>query len=73
MTHEDISGIVDIVVDPYVRIAHLRQVDLHERHDLETVDFTHTYQYQESEWPLLGTPLFDQIVEMDSLMGHLLP
>jgi hypothetical protein len=38
MTHEDISGIVDIVVEPCVRIAHQGQVDLHERHDLETVD-----------------------------------
>jgi hypothetical protein len=73
MAHEDISGIADIVVEPCVRIAHPGQVDLHERHDLETMDFTHTYQYEESESPLLGTPLFDQTVETNSLMGHLLP
>jgi hypothetical protein len=40
---------------------------------LETVDLTHTYQYEESESPLLETPLFDQTMEIDSLMGHLLP
>jgi hypothetical protein len=72
MAHEDISGIAYIVVEPCVRIAHPRQVDLHERHDLETVDFTRTYQYEESESPLLENPLFDQDVEIDSLMGHLL-
>ena len=47
-------------------------MDLHERHDLETVDFTHTYQYEESESPLLEIPLVDQVVETDSLLGHLL-
>jgi hypothetical protein len=46
-------------------------VDLHERHDLEKVDLTHAYE--ESGSPLLETPLFDQIVQTDSLMGHLLP
>jgi hypothetical protein len=29
--------------------------------------------YEESGSPLLETPLFDQVVETDSLMGHLLP
>jgi len=38
---------------------------------LETVDLTHAYE--ESGSPLLETPLFDQVVETDSLMGHLLP
>jgi hypothetical protein len=71
MTHEDISGIDDIVVEPCMRIAHQGQVDLHERHDLETIDLTHAYE--ESGSPLLETPLFDQVVETDSLMGHLLP
>jgi hypothetical protein len=46
-------------------------VDLHERHDLEIVDITHAYE--ESGSPLLETPLFDQVVETDNLMGHLLP
>jgi hypothetical protein len=32
-----------------------------------------TYQYEECESPILETPLFDQVVETDSLMGHLLP
>jgi hypothetical protein len=54
-----------------MRIVHQGQVDLHERHDLEIVDLTHAYE--ESESPLLGTPLFDHIVETDNLMGHLLP
>jgi hypothetical protein len=44
-----------------------------ERHDVQTVDLTHTYQYEESESLLLETPLFDQVGETDSLMGHLLP
>jgi hypothetical protein len=71
MTQEDISGISDIVVDPYTWTAHQGQVDLHERHDLETVDLTHAYE--ESGSPLLETPLFDQVVETDNWMGHLLP
>jgi hypothetical protein len=33
----------------------------------------HTYQYGESESPLLGSPLIDQVGETDRLMGHLLP
>jgi hypothetical protein len=71
MTQEDISCITDIVVEPCAWIAHQGQVDLHERHDLEIVDLTHAYE--ESGSPLLETPLFDQVVETDSLMGHLLP
>jgi hypothetical protein len=30
-----------------------------ERHDVQTVDLTNTYQYKESESLLLETPLFD--------------
>jgi hypothetical protein len=71
MTQEDISGITDIVVEPWAWIAHQGQVDLHEGHDLETVDLTHVYEGSGS--PHLETPLFDQVVETDSLMGHLLP
>ena len=52
-------------------IAHQGQVDLHEGHDLETVDLTQAYE--ESGSSLLETPLFGQVVETDSLMGHLLP
>jgi hypothetical protein len=71
MAQEVISGVVDIVVEPCVRIAHQGQVDLHEGHDLETVDLTHVYEGSGS--PLLETPLFDQVAETDNLMGHLLP
>jgi hypothetical protein len=72
-THENISGISDMVEDPCVRIVHHRHMDLQnqeERHDLETVDLTHTYQYEESESPLLEIPLLDQVVEADILMGY---
>ena len=40
---------------------------------MEIVELTHTYQYEESESPLLEIPLMDQVVETDSLLGHLLP
>jgi hypothetical protein len=76
MTHEDISGISDMIEEPCVRDAHQGHMDpqtQEERHDVQTVDLTHTYQYEESESLLLETPLFDQVVETDSLMGHLLP
>jgi hypothetical protein len=75
-THEDISGIPDMVEEPCVGIVHKGHMDLQtqeERHDLEPVDLTHTYQYEESESPLLEIPLIDQVVETDSLLGHLLP
>jgi hypothetical protein len=75
-THEDINGIYDMVEEPCVRIVHQGHMDLQtqeERHDLETVDLTHTYQYEESESPLLEIPLLDQVVETDSLMGYSLP
>jgi hypothetical protein len=76
MTHEDISGIPDMVEEPCVRIVHQGHMDLQtqeERHDLETVDLTHTYQYGERESPLLEIPLLDQVVETDSLIGYSLP
>jgi hypothetical protein len=40
--------------------------------DVQTVDLTHTYQHEESGSLLLETPLFDQAVEINSWMGHLL-
>jgi hypothetical protein len=40
---------------------------------VQTVDLTLTYQHVESGSLLLETPLFDQAVEIDSWMGHLLP
>jgi hypothetical protein len=75
-THEDISGIMDVVEEPCVVIEHKEHVDLQdqeERHDLETDDYIHTFQYGESESPLLGSPLIDQVVETDMSMGYLLP
>ena len=39
---------------------------------METDDYIHTYQYGESESPLLGSPLIDQLGETDRLMGYLL-
>jgi hypothetical protein len=75
-THEDISGIPDMVEEPCVGIVHKGHMDLQtqeERYGLELVDLTHTYQYEESESPLLEIPLRDQVVETDSLLEHLLP
>jgi hypothetical protein len=75
-THEDINGILDMVEEPCVGIVHKEHMDLRtqkERYGLEIVDLTHTYQYEESESPLLEIPLMDQVVETDNLLGHLLP
>jgi hypothetical protein len=44
-----------------------------ERHGLEPIDYIHTYQYEESESPLLGSLLLDQVVETNSLLGYSLP
>jgi hypothetical protein len=74
-THEDISGSPDMVEEPCVGIVHEEHMDLQtqeDRYGLEIVDLTHTYQYEESESPLLEIPLMDQFVETDSLLGHLL-
>jgi hypothetical protein len=76
ITQEDISGIPDMVEEPCVVIVHKGHMDLQtreERYGLEIVDLTHTYQYEESESPLLEIPLMDQVVETDSLLGQLLP
>jgi hypothetical protein len=51
-THEDISGIPDMVEEPCAGIVHKGHMDLQtqeERYGLELVDLTHTYQYEESE------------------------
>jgi hypothetical protein len=76
MTHEDISGIPDMVEEPCVVFEHKGHMDLQtqeERHGLEPVDYIHTYQYEESESPLLGSLLLDQVVETDNLLGYSLP
>jgi hypothetical protein len=75
-TQEDINGIPDIVEEPCVGIVHKGHMDLQtqkKRYGLEIVNLTHTYQYVESESPLLEIPLMDQVVETDSLLGQLLP
>jgi hypothetical protein len=71
-SHEDSSSIEE----PYVRDAHHGHVDpqiQEEIYDVQTVDLTLTYQHEEIESPLLETPLVEQVMETDSLMGHLLP
>jgi hypothetical protein len=76
MTQEDISDIQEVLEEPCVVLEHKGHVDLQtqdERHDLETDDYIHTYQYGESESPLLGSPLIDQVVETGSLLGYSLP
>jgi hypothetical protein len=65
-----------MVEEPCVGIEHKGYVDLQtqdERHELEIDDYIHTYQYGDSESPLLGSPLIDQVVETDILLGYLLP
>ena len=39
---------------------------------METNDYIHTYQDGESESPILGSSLIDQVGKTDRLMGHLL-
>jgi hypothetical protein len=59
-----------------VRDAHHGHVDpqiQEEIYDVQTVDPTLTYQHEEIESPLLGTPLVEQVMETYSLRGHLLP
>jgi hypothetical protein len=73
ITQEDISGIQDVVEESCVAFKHKGHMDLQtqeERHGLERVDYIHTYQYEESESPLLGSLLLDQVVETDSLLGY---
>jgi hypothetical protein len=74
-THEDINDISDMIEELYVRDAHHGHMDpqtQEERHDLETMDIIHTSQHEEIESPLLETPLVEQTMETDRLMGHLL-
>jgi hypothetical protein len=70
-SHGDSSSIEE----PYVRDSHHGNVDPHiqeEIRDVQTVDLTHTYQHEEMESQLLETPLVEQMVETNRLMGHLL-
>jgi hypothetical protein len=75
-SHEEVSGMSDMMDEPRVRDAHHGHRDPHtheERHDLETVDLTHIDPNEEIESPLLETPLVEHIVETNRLMEHLLP
>jgi hypothetical protein len=74
--HEDISALSDMIEESYVRDTYEGHMDpqiQEEIHDVQTVNLTHTYQHEESGSLLLETPLFDQAVQIDSWMGHLLP
>jgi hypothetical protein len=65
-----------VVEEPCVDFEHKGLMDLQaqeERHGLELVDYIHTYQYEESESPLLGSLFLEQVVEIDNLLGYSLP
>jgi hypothetical protein len=65
-SHEDISGIPDMMEEPCVRDAHHGHVDpqtQEERHGLEIVGLIHTYHHEEIESPLVENPLFEQVAE----------
>jgi hypothetical protein len=75
-SHEDISGMSDMIEEPCLRDAHHIHVDPQiqdETQDVQVVDPTLTYQHEEIESHLLETPLVEQIVETDRFMEHLLP
>jgi hypothetical protein len=75
-SHEEISGMSDVMDEPIVRVAHHGHVDppIQEKiQGVQTGDLTHTDQLEEIESQLLETPLVEQIVEVDRLMEHLLP
>jgi hypothetical protein len=72
-THEDISGILDMIEDTCVEIVHEGYMDLQiqeERHELDPVDEIDNYKYEEREAPLLEILLLDQVVEIDSLIEY---
>jgi hypothetical protein len=69
-THEDRSGMSDMIEESYMRDTHHIS---RRRHDVQTIDLTLTYPHEEIESPLLETPLVDHAMEIDSWMGHLLP
>jgi hypothetical protein len=75
-SHEDSSGMSNMMEEPYMRDTHQRHMDPQiqdEIQDVQTVDLTHTDQHEEIESQLLETPLVEKIVDTDRLMGHLLP
>jgi hypothetical protein len=74
-SHEDVSGISNMMDEPCVSDAHHGHVDPQtqkEVQDVQTIDLTHTNQQEEIESQLLETPLVEQIMDADRLMEHLL-
>jgi hypothetical protein len=69
-SHEDTSSMSDMVEEP---CGHIDPQIHEETYDVQTVNLTFTHLHEEIESPLLGTPLVEQIMETDRLMGHLLP
>jgi hypothetical protein len=75
-SHEEVSGMLDRVDEPCVRDAHHKHVDLpfqEEIQGLQIRDLTHTDQAEKIESQFLETPLVEQIVDTDRLMGRSLP
>jgi hypothetical protein len=75
-SHEDISGISNMMEEPCVRDAHHGHVDpqiQEEVQDVQTVDLTHIDQHEEIQSEIWEIPLVEQIGEIDRLMEHLLP
>ena len=72
-SREEVNSMLDRVDEPCVRDAHHRRVDpsiQEEIQGVQTVDLTHTDQPEEIESQFLDTPLVEQIVDVDRLMGH---
>ena len=75
-SHEEVSGMSNRVDEPCVRDAHHKHVVpliQEEIQGVQTGDLTHTDQPEEIESQFLETPLVEQIVDVDRLMGHPLP
>jgi hypothetical protein len=75
-SHEEVSGMSDMIEDPFVRDAHHKHVDpliQEEIQDVQIVDLTHTDQHEEIESQFLETPLVEQVMDTDRLMEKLLP
>jgi hypothetical protein len=75
-SHEEVSDMSDMIEDPCVRDAHHGRMDpqiQEETQDMQVVDPTITNEHEEIESHILETPLVEQSVETDRVMGHLLP
>jgi hypothetical protein len=75
-SHEEVSGMLDMIEEPWVKDAHHGHVDppvQEEIQDKQTIDLTHTKQNEEIESHLLETPLVEKIVDAERFMEQLLP